>query len=265
MKIAVLGSSGFLGSSIYSQLSEDHNVTAVNRNTHNLLDFLAASSWLEKHRFDVIVNCASAGVKRVDDISLENLSNNIFLFMNFFNNSDKFGRFINIGSGAEFDTSNHIRMCRESEILTSFPKTSYGISKNTISRMCLEKNNFFTLRLFGCFSWAEPEFRILKRMFYQEEVKVQNKKFDFFSLDDFYSVLNYYILTADIEHKDVNCVYSEKLDLLNMVQTFKEIHSLSTEIETVDSDGLDYTGDGGLLSELPIHLEGLVEGFRKYL
>lgn len=264
MKVAVLGSSGFLGSSICSRLIKEHDVTAVNRNTHNLLNFRAISSWLEQEQFDVIINCASAGAKRVNDVSLEDLSNNIFLFMNFFNNSDKFGRFINIGSGAEFDTSNHIRMCRESEILTSFPKTSYGISKNTISRMCLEKNNFFTLRLFGCFSWAEPEFRILKRMLYQEEVRVQNKKFDFFSLDDFYSVLKYYILTADIEYKDVNCVYIEKLDLMSTLQQFKEIHKLTTRIE-FDSNGLDYTGDGSLLSQLPIKIKGLREGLKEYL
>lgn len=264
VKIAVLGASGFLGSLISSQLNREHNVTKVSRSTNDLLNFSSVSSWLKKEKFDVIVNCATAGANRVNEVSLDDLSNNISLFMNFYNNSDMFGRFINIGSGAEFDTSTHIRSSKESDILTRCPKTSYGFSKNVISRMCLEKKNFFTLRLFGCFSSSEPEFRILKKTIKQDVLRIQNKKFDFISYDDFYSVLMYYIITVDVEHKDVNCVYVEKCDLVSILEQFKQIHKLTTRIE-LDVDGFDYTGDGTLLSTLPIKLKGLSSGLEGYI
>lgn len=265
-KIAVLGAAGFLGSSICSGLEKEHKVVKITRKEIDLLSSKEVSDWLEKEKFDVIVNCAIVGGNaKINDVSFDDIKENVGVFLNFYNNSEKFGRFLNIGSGAEFDMSDHIILTKEIDILQSSPKSAYGLSKNIISRICLEKQNFFTLRLFGCFASNEPNFRILQRMLQQEIVTVENKKFDFFSFKDFYSVLKYYIIEADLIYKDINCVYSQKYDLLEILEMFKKIHNLKTEIRVLNKRGLDYTGDGTLLSTLPIELEGLIAGLEKYI
>ena len=265
--VTVFGSTGTLGSLITKSLVGDSfNVLAPTRKELDLMDGKAVREWLELNPSEVIVNSAIVGGKlSLKERNYDEIRQNITSFLNLYNNSQLFGRLINLGSGAEFDMSTHIRMAKESDILTSYPKTSYGVSKNTISRIILEKENFFTIRIFGCFSSEEPNFRILKKMINEEVVKVENKKFDFFSYNDLYSVLKYYILSPVIKHKDVNCVYSEKFDLITTLETFKLIHGLNTRIEPMEFLGLDYTGDGHLLMELPIQLEGLVLGLKKYI
>ncbi len=264
MKVAVLGASGFLGSYICLNL-RNHVVYPVSRSTVTLTDYTSVSDWIDLYQPDVVVNCATAGGKtRLGDCNYQDLQNNLAIFLNFYNLRHRFGKFINIGSGAEFDKSKSIDRARESEILTSAPQDSYSLSKNIIARTCQMVDNFYTIRLFGVFDSTEPDFRLLKRCLQQTEITVQNAEFDMISASDFLRVLRYYIENDNLP-QDINCVYQHKHDLESIVRHFASIHNNKLRIEVqIPADPKNYTGDGTALAEMGIDLAGLDQGLELY-
>ena len=264
MKVAVLGASGFLGSYICNNL-RNHVVYPVSRRTLTLTDYTSVSGWIDLYQPDVVVNCATAGGKtRLSDCDYQDLQNNIAIFLNFYNLRHRFGKFINIGSGAEFDKSKSIDHAQESEILTSAPQDSYSLSKNIIARTCQMVDHFYTLRLFGVFDRSEPDFRLLKRCQQQTEITVQNTEFDMISASDFLRVLRHYIENDNLP-QDINCVYQQKQDLESIVRRFASIHNNKLRIEVqIPADQKNYTGDCTRLAHLAVELAGLDQGLEHY-
>jgi dTDP-4-dehydrorhamnose reductase len=258
MKIAVLGASGFLGNYItqYFQ-SKEYLVLPVTRQIVDLTDYQGVTRWLQENRPTVVINCATAGGKqRMGDALLDDVQNNINLFLNFYNNDCYFDKFINIGSGAEFDKSKNVDRAREVDIFSSFPKDSYGYSKNVISRLCYSSKKFYTLRLFGCFDKSEPDFRLFKKFINDEPLDLVDRQFDYFSTQDFCTVLEHYVNNR-VFFKDVNCVYSEKLFLSQILSNFKPV----TIEKTSDCN---YTGDSDRLELLDLPLLGLERSIKEY-
>lgn len=261
MKIAVLGASGFLGNYIAKNLS-DFEIIRVNRETINLLEYNHVRKWMLENSPDVIINCATSGGKtsnkQLGDFKAADLQNNIMVFLNFFNNSDLVKKFINIGSGAEFDINKNIDNISEIEIFNSIPSESYGFSKNIISRLIYEKKQFYTIRLFGIFDSSEPEFRFFKKILNEEIQTYIDRYFDYISAKDFMKTLTYYITKDDLP-KDINCVYLEKKRL-------SEIISLIGK--PINSNGINdknYTGDAKNIYSLGIKFDGLVNGIQEYM
>jgi dTDP-4-dehydrorhamnose reductase len=265
MKVAVLGANGFLGKFLTKQLTADgYEVLPVSRYTVNLNSHSDVQHWLKVNTPDAVINCATAGGKaKLHEIIYEDLHNNLSVFMNFYNNSNLFGKFINVGSGAEFDMTRNLDNIKEQEILSSSPKSSYGYSKNIIARLVLEKTNFYTLRLFGCFDASEPNFRLLRKALLQPTVDIVNKKFDYISARDFYQVVKYY-LNNQVAVKDINCVYPKKIWLPKIVEKLKEYQKLNLKINVVAESDIHYTGNGYQLEKLGLPLEGLDIGLKNY-
>jgi nucleoside-diphosphate-sugar epimerase len=266
IKVAVLGSNGYLGSYLVRQLTADgYLVLPVTRKDLNLTDFAEVGQWLKTNQPDAIVNCATAvsiSNVRENTINYDDFRNNINIFLNFYHHSDFFTKFINIGSGAEFDKVNGVTRAVESDIIKSFPVETYGYSKNLISRLILEKDKFYTLRLFGCFDRSESEARLFHQLQIKDQINLQDKQFDYFSAQDFYKVVIYY-LNNDVVHKDVNCVYQEKKLLSEVATMFKEYHNLSVQINVVGLDK-NYSGSGDKLATLNIPLDGLEKSLKDY-
>lgn len=265
MKVAVLGANGYIGKFLCQWLSNRSiNVIPVSRQTVNLVEYQSVSQWLQKERPNVIINCATAtGKFQITDFVYKDIQNNLDIFLNFYNNSHLFDRFINIGSGAEFDRASNIDCIAESEIFFRQPKDSYGYSKNIIARLCTEKETFFTLRLFGCFDHSEPEFRLFQKFIKQSQVNLVDRYVDYISLTDFCIVVEHY-LNNEVK-QDINCVYQEKHLLSEIFKIFQKIHNISTHLNVTDVDIKNYTGCGNLLEELDLPLSGLVQGIKKYI
>lgn len=258
MKVAVLGAGGFVGNIIVNYLqSKNYEVLPVTRRELNLTDYSAVQTWLATNKPYAVINCATAGGKqRMGDARLDDVQNNLTVFLNFYNNSQYFAKFINVGSGAEFDHSSNVDCAKETDILTVFPKDGYSYSKNIIARLVLEKENFYTLRLFGCFDRTDPDFRLFKRFLNNEPLGLVDRQFDFFSAQDFCRVLTYY-LNTEAEHRDINCVYETKLYLSEILNKFKPV-------EIAKTTDKNYTGDGSRLAKLGIPLIGLDESIKDY-
>lgn len=270
MKIAVLGARGFIGSYLCTYLwTMNYEVLPVTRDTINLLDYSEVDHWLSINDPDVVINAAiSGGGLTVNDQNYDDLQNNLAIFFNFYNSFKSF-RYINIGSGAEFDKSKTIDKVYEPTVVYCRPKDTYGFSKNIISRCIIQKKNFITLRLFGCFGKREPEFRLFKKFLAGEIKSLQDRYFDYFSLEDFAKVVEYFCRTTEISFNDVNCVYSEKFKLSQILAKLKKYHNLDIPIYTDGQIHPNYTGSSICLDTLIKRpdfpkLEGLEQGLEKY-
>lgn len=263
MKVAVLGAAGFLGSYICKNL-HGHEVIPVSRRDLDLRDHSAVQRWISDVSPQVIINCATAGGKdRMADCNYADLQNNLDIFLNFYNLRHLGFRFINVGSGAEFDKSRDINRADESTLLISRPKDSYSYSKNVIARMILDIPDFYTLRLFGCFDSSEADLRLLKRCLLQQEISIRDCEFDLFSASDFLKVLDHYILETSPRFQDINCVYADKTSLKTIVTRFASIHNRTLKI-TLGEQQPNYTGSGEKLASLGLDLSGLDRGLEKY-
>lgn len=267
MKVAILGARGFLGSFLCQHLAAtSHTVIPVTRETLDLADYTGVQDWLSWARPDAVINCAvSGGGTRVDEVNFQDFQNDLEVFLNFYNSEYKF-RYINVGSGAEFDRRTNIDKCSERDIFTRHPASSYGYVKNTISRLCVNKPNFYTLRLFGCFDRSESDFRLFRRFLKERWIKLNDRYFDYISASDFAVIIERYLSVEDDGLPgDINCVYREKLRLSDILAKFAEYHLPEGVIEILPEPAMDYTGDSSKLDSMHLALAGLERGIRVYL
>jgi nucleoside-diphosphate-sugar epimerase len=264
MKIAILGANGFVGSNLLCNLAHNHDTVPVTRQTVDLLNPAAVEEYLRNQKFDVVINAAAV---MTDPTLLHDTRNNLGMFMNFYENSDLFGKFINLASGAEFDRELDINQAPEGLIFNRMPKDSYGWGQNIKSRLCYDKHNFYTLRIFNCFGSSEKSTRIFPK-FIKEQInpkfEIQNDRyFDYFSIQDLTKVVEYFIENNSLV-KDVNCVYTEKLKISEVLEKFCYIKQLKSNYVVTSISENNYCGSGAALHSLGINLEGLEKGFENY-
>ena len=274
VKIVILGANGFIGSFLTSYLQNNNRIIIpITRSDLNLTDELEVKTWLIKTKPDIVINCAISLSKvgllnqDTDRIDINKERNNYLIFQNFFNNSELLGKFINIGSGAEFDKTLNIENIDESEIYNRYPKDSYGYSKNIISRLCKNKDNFYTLRVFSIYHYTEPPFRLFKNLINcansGQTFTIMDRWQDFISMYDFGKIVNYYINNNDLP-KDINCVYDEKTKVSDLVYKFCDLKRISKNILRCQENYLNYTAKGDRLKALNIKLEGHNIGLQEY-
>lgn len=263
MKLAILGANGFLGKYLTTALAGQYDIIPVTRSTVNLENYHAVHQWLIANKPDVIINCAiSGGGKNVDDINYSDVQRNLKIFFNFYNSPLKF-KYINIGSGAEFDRATNISNATEEQIHDCTPIDSYGFSKNIIARAVLKRDNFYTLRLFGCFDSSEPDIRVFKKFKKDKKITIVDKFFDTISAEDFATIVKYFCENSP-ETKDVNCVYDKKVLLSELLELFAKHKVPGGIVARTFGTARNYTGYGARLSSLRIRLLGLEESIKRY-
>ena len=263
MRIAVLGANGFVGSSIFNYFSKDNFVIPFKRSNINMLDPVQVANSLKVSNYDVVINCAS----RTSSVtSFSDVRNDLGLFMSFYNNSDLFGKFINISSGAEFDRDRDLFNVKEIELFDRLPSDSYGFSQNVKSRLCHEKNNFYNLRIFNCFGNGEIPTRIFPRYLARSgPLEITNDRyFDYFCIQDLCTVVKEFATNSQ-SVKDVNCVYKEKFKISQVLEKFCIANELPSEFNITSTSSTNYTGSGELLEGLNFNLIGLDQGLANYL
>jgi len=268
MKIAILGSRGFVGRNLAQRFQEAGNqVLCLNRDVLDLLNPAAVKNWLENNRPDIVINAAAV---MTNNGNVADAHNNVGIFMNFYHNAHLLGRFIDTGSGAEFDRSLNIDNVLESELFRRWPADSYGFGQNLKGRLCQERENFYHLRIFNCFGTGEQPSRLIARFLNSEQQFriINDRYFDFFGIDDLYTVVSYY--SKENHHRlkwsrDVNCVYANKVKLSGMLKLVCNVRGIGYDSFTIDSTSeLNYTGSGERLASLNLDLLGLQQSVEKY-
>ena len=263
MKIAVLGARGFVGSSLATYFKHNHTVVPVTRQTIDLLDPIKVRKWLEHEKFDVVVNAATT---MGNNNLLADTRNNLGLFMNFYNNSELFGKFVNLSSGAELDRSRDLLEAPEEDIFTVMPSDSYDFGQNMKSRICVRTPNFYTIRIFNCFGLGEIPTRIFPRFLLAGNTPLtitNDRYFDYFGIKDLCLLVDYFA-NNESEHKDVNAVYLTKYKISEVIERFCTLNNLTPNYVVKSTGGNNYTGSGRKLAELPVQLQGLGHSLSTY-
>jgi len=259
MKILVTGANGFVGKSISNILSNEDQieVVAFGRDRLNLLDADNVHDVLTEELPEIVVHCAIKGGTRFDSDTQDTFNQNALMYNNLRSLRSKFGCLINIGSGAEFDRSRSIRRANESLLFERLPSDFYGRVKNEIARDVVQTQNFYNLRIFGCFGALENENRLLKTVFDKnlrsELIEINDdKEMDFIHVVDLAkSILflsqNY---TSKILPKDINVVYSEKALLSDIVNYFIPEEERSSELRINSKSGIDYSGSSSTIDDI---------------
>jgi GDP-L-fucose synthase len=262
MKICIIGANGFVGSSLSTYLSQFHTITKVTRNTLDVLDPQLVRRFLQDNYFDVIINAAAT---MADNNGIADTRNNFGLFMNFYSNKDLFNKFINLGSGAEFDRNTDINQAHPNNIFSVLPTDSYGFGQNMKSRVCVNTDNFYNIRIFNCFGLNEISSRIFPRYLnIHDNFKITDDRyFDYFGIRDLCLVVNHCIKNQ-WTIKDVNAVYEEKHKISKVLTKFCELNNLQKKFEIISTSDKNYTGCNQNLKNLNIQLNGLEYELQHY-
>lgn len=262
--ILVLGSAGFVGGYIVQELQNLYNLSTPTRQELDLKDYNSVQNYFSSKTFDVVINCAGNMENKLFPFDVAAATENLLIFNNLYAVRQKYHRLINIGSGAEFDRCANIDCANEEQIFLKTPTDHYGLSKNIVSRMSYNTDNFYTLRLFGLFGKTESKSRLLKKVLAGEHIEINDRYFDYFYIKDLIPILDYFINKTP-KYKDINVVYPEKIRLSNFINQFCEIHGLTkSNIRISDTPGLSYTGSSSKLINLPINFSGLLQGLKDY-
>lgn len=266
MKILITGAGGFLGHYLAQELAE-FDVHALSRQQLNLADADAVQQHFSCAEYDAVIHCGAAGRNTPLAEDWNMVSNNLASVINLMTHRHKFGKLINIGTGAEFDVSQSIDNIGETEIFSRNPRQSYGLSKNMIARYLSEQPNCFTLRLFGCFDSSEDDRRLLPKFHNVVssgmQFDIQDRPFDMISARDF-AVIVRGVLNNQVGHRNINCVYAQKRRLSEILSVYCDKHGLDSQLININGTGLSYTGNGNVLSKYNLNLEGLEQSLANY-
>ncbi|MCK9459615.1 MAG: NAD-dependent epimerase/dehydratase family protein [Proteobacteria bacterium] len=267
MNVLITGGCGFIARNLCSYLSYDHLVYAEGRQTLNLLDKSQCINFSENHHIDTIIHAAIEDKQKgwPHGHSASTFYNNISMFENAITYIPH-KLFINIASGAEFDKEQEIVCAKEEEIYKKFPRDFYGSAKNIIAKRL--KNNGINLRLFNCFGFGEaPRSLVINAITKAEKnepIHLLDKWMDFFYIGDLCRVVNHLLTKSKIKSSDINCVYSQKHKLVDVVKIVQKTIGKENEIKITEYSP-SYTGNGDKLALLNLPLMGLNEGIKEMI
>lgn len=269
MNILVTGANGFIGSNIVNFLEKNttNNIFKGTRQSLNLFSCDSVHNYIDENKIDCIIHCAIEGGHRsIIDKEIV-IYNNLLIAKNLMSCHIN-GPFINIASGAEFDTRKNIFNIKEEEIYNKVPTDYYGLSKNIISQMVLQKKNRFNLRLFGCFNYNELQTRFIKSNIYRyinnQPMIIHNDKYmDFMSFDDVAIIIDLYLKNYTNLPSDINLSYYNKYKLSEIANIINTLSNNKVKIE-IENESLDlnYCGNGHKLNSLNLNFKGIHQGIK---
>jgi dTDP-4-dehydrorhamnose reductase len=267
MNILITGAKGFIGSYLSTNLIG--KVYAPSKEELNLVNSFQVNQFFKNNKIDIVIHCATKGRNSVRSYDTATITENLLAWNNLYCNKQYYGKLINIASGAEFDIDTNIENKQETDIWNSYPKHSYGLSKNSIAKIVQITDKFYNVRVFGCFDISDDDNRPIKRMVNSvvngSEFLVQDDKyFDMISLIDLRNII-ITLIQKDIPYSDINAVYPKKLKLSDILIKYCEIHNLNcNKIKIGLTSTNNYTGNSSRIETLGIELLGLENSLKLY-
>lgn len=263
MNILITGGNGFLAQHLVALLASKHTVLAPSRLQLDCLDTKAVTKFFDDHTIDVVIHTALTGRENLFSTDVQYFNDSMTMWNNLYSNRAKFKKLIQFGSAYELDLTHHNNNVSLSDVLEQRPESSYGKAKNNMAWSCTTTDNFYTLRLFGNLHYTEKYFRFFKKLSTSSQFVInEDRKFDYFNLEDLLTVVNF-VIDETPTVRDINLVYTDKLMLSEQVELFCNVNNIRPEV-TINSIGFDLTGSPDNLLSFNLPLEGLVKGFEKY-
>lgn len=251
--ILITGSSGFIGRNIVSCLNDRYLLLTPSHRDLDLLSQTDVRQYFLSHDIDTVIHCANSGGTRKTRVTGEVMEKNLRMFFNIAENTDRFGRLIHLGSGAEYDKNRDLRNVSEHEFGKRIPADEYGFSKYLISKYIERTENMYCLRLFGIFGrYEDYEFKfisnaIVKNLLHLPITIRQNVRFSWLYVDDLLMVLDFF-LSRTPEKSVYNITPPGTADLVSIARTINSLSGFTSEI-CVENEGLnfEYSGDNARL------------------
>ena len=261
MNVLITGSNGYIGKSIFNSKIENIKFFHGNRQTINLFDKESIKSFIKENKIDSIIHCAIEGGSRLKKDDINTFYKNILIFENLYYCKNSLHKVINFASGAEFDRETDINLVNEEDIFDRIPKDYYGLSKNIIAKKALTANNFYNLRIFGCFDENELDSRFIKTCILKskrnETITIhEDKIMDFFYIQDLISIIRYFFLVNPV-YQDINLCYKNKYKLSEIAKKIINETNSKSNITIQEENSLNYYGNFDKLQSLPIILQGI--------
>jgi len=254
MNILITGGNGYIAKSLYSMdIAFEDQIQSITRKDFDLTDRHATNKWFEGKYFDVVIHTAVKGGSRLLVDGGNIFYENIQMFYNLLNNKHCFGKLINFGSGAEL----------------GMPSDPYGLSKNIISKIIDNEDNFYNIRIYGVFDENELDTRFIKsnikRYINKESIEIhQDKLMDFFYMKDLIELVRHFIYKDNLP-KNVDCTYDiDTCYLSDIAYIINDLSNYKVEIKVGEGKGKKYIGDWNPININYIGLEqGIKETYKK--
>lgn len=276
--LLVTGANGTIGKILLKKLSH-WNIVGVSRASYDLSDPFWFSQMIDNHKPNILLHCATAGVKpTTDNFDHHAFVNNLQMVNNIIAHADKIDYIFNIGSGAEYGKNYALDSVTEPDIARyKLPTDTYGLSKRLSWQHLQQIVNTTTLRIFGCFDPSEPNFRLLRR--FVDHVNIQkpfeltsNRRFSWISGADLAQVVEQLILRVTVDHvsipKTINVAYKETsaMTLSQILNRWCQLHGKSPLYMKSPALHQPYTCDSSLMYNIltkPLH--GLDASLKDYV
>lgn len=252
--ILLTGGNGFIGKNIReSFLADKYQFVAPRSYELNLADTEAVDDFFRTHSFDVVLHAATKPGHRNAKDPTNLFYTNIRMFENLVRHTDKFGKLINFGSGAVYDTAAENRLVTEDQIGLRCGKDEHSFCKYVVHNRIEALPNVWDLNIFGIFGKYEDwEIRfisnaICKALFGLPITLRQNRRFSYLYVNDLMPILEYFIENTP-QYKTYNITPDYETELLQAARTVQQLSGGKSHIHVArEGYGLSYSGSNARL------------------
>jgi len=265
MRIVITGSEGFIGKYLCQHYSAyGHQVIPLHRGVCDLEDAHSVRNFFNANACNVLIHTALWGREFVHEDNPEVYTRNWTIWQNLLSNRDKFQRFVNLGTGMEYDSARDIKYADEDDFLYVEPAMPYDRVKNDISRAIHDLPDFYTLRLFGIAHYSEGN-RFFNRLLNEPTFTIaEDREYDYFNLEDLPQVIDL-VIDNKMKHKSINCVYKEKYTLSQLAKLFCDIKMLNySKVKVLEESTKNYTGNTARIASYNLSLLGIELAMLRY-
>lgn len=248
-RILLTGGSGFIGKNILeSALASKCEIVAPSHAELDVSDTESVDKFFKGKNFDCVLHsCAKPGHRNAKDPT-RLLYTNLRMFENLERHKDKYGKFINFGSGAVYDQSRDISNAVEDGIFERVPADEHGFCKYAIAKQIEKLPNFTDLIIFGIFGEYEDfEIRFISNAACKAVLGMpitlrQNRRFSYIDVRDLMPILEFFI-ENDARHPFYNIVGDNFVELARVAEMVRAETGGKVPVEIASGGfGCDYYG-----------------------
>lgn len=253
-KVLLTGGTGFIGRNLKeSYLKDKYELYTPTRAELNTADTASVDAYFQKHEFDVVLHGAvKPGHRNAPDHS-QLFYTNVRMFENLARHSDRFGKFVNFGSGAVYDVSRNNSCVTENDRFVSMGADEHSFCKYVVAKRIETLPRFIDLNIFGIFGKYEDyairfiSNAICKSLFGLPITLRQNRRFSYLDVDDLPAILEGFI-EKDVEFSSYNVVPDGFAELRSIAEYVASKNG-SDVLVASEGYGLDYYGSNARLRE----------------
>lgn len=253
-KILITGGTGFIGRNIAeSYLNDTYELIAPRRAELDLTNDESIKNYFEQHYFDVVIHSAAKpGHRNAADASSLLLTNSRMM-SSLLKYQHRWGKLLNMGSGAVYDMRHYQPKMSESYFGTHIPADEHGYNKYLFGKLLPSLNHVYDFRIFGIYGRYEDyairfiSNAICKAIFDLPITLRQNRMFDYLYIDDLMPILEYFI-ENDPAERAFNITPDNATGLLDIANMVRDTCGKELEIKVAaEGMGIEYSGDNTLL------------------